>query len=428
MKTKTYQQIKRGALLCSVRQIIDENALKNAVITAVFTKNSANEWSYLIGKCEFSNDHVDIEEIYSDAAFVRKCIRNFDLENFLASLDGDGYRILDNLPPLNKPNGNDISWSEEVIPSHATTSKHPERKYSARITSQTTFRDGILLGYDSGFRPSAREYVKEFMELGIYHGHSHGDNGEFSISIPDHRGRIVFYEERISIEGQSEDIRLVGDIPSAGRKILTKEETMNVSKPSFNESELWLLTKENEILDFRSIFEWQYRLPDSNNEDAKSEQILALIERGEGHETEFKSYIDLTDSKNGKAWDIEKTVCALSNAKGGYLIIGVDDDGCVHGVDDKVTAHYKSSIDEALEAYMKDIRKRLQEKLRYNQCFAISRVKIGERHVVIVLTERTEKPNYFVNNNLAFIRKGATSAKMKSSDERENDQPSNTFY
>lgn len=428
MRTKNYNCIKRDELLHSVRQIVDEKMLKHAVITAVYTKSSAAEWSYLIGKCEFSDSYDDIEEIYSDAAFVRKCIRNFDLEFFLISLDGDGYKISDVLPPLTKSDGNDTSWAEEIVPSHVTITKHPERKYSARIVDQTIFGDGILLGYDSDFRPSSREYVKEFMGLGIYHGQSHGDNGEFSISIPDHRGRIVLDGSRVSIDSHLCEICLVGDIPNIGRVKLTKEKVIEASEPSLNEAELWLLTNENKILDFRSVSEWQYRVSETNDEEAKSKQILALIERGEGHETEFKSYIDLTDSTNSKAKEVEKTVCALSNAKGGYLLIGVDDDACIKGVDDKAKGHYKSGIDEALGAYKKDIQKRLQEKLRYNQCFDISHVRIGEHHVIVVLVERTEKPNYFVNNDLAYIRKGATSVKMKSSDERENNKPINTLF
>ena len=414
-------------MLFSARQIIDEKALKRAVITTVFTKNNTEKWNYLIGKCEFTDGVKDIEEIYSDAVFIRKCINDFDLEQFLISLDGDGYRVSENYPPLVKSEGNDITWAEEIVPSHVTTTKHPERKYSANMTRHTTFIDGILLGYDSGFRPSAREYVKEFMGLDIYHGQSHGGNGELSISIPDHRGRIVLDKERVSIDSSLKNVCLVGDIPNIGRIKLTKDQTTEVSKDSLNESELWLLTNEDEILDFRSAIEWQHRVPVTNDEEEKSKQVLAIIERGEGHETEFKSYIDLTGSKNGKANDIEKTVCALSNAKGGYLLIGVDDDGCVKGVDYKVMEHYKSHIDKALEAYKKDVKKRLLERLRYNQCFDISHTRIGERHVLVVLVRRTEKTNYFVNSDLAYIRKGATSAKMKSSDERENYKPENLF-
>ncbi|MCG7862023.1 MAG: ATP-binding protein [Candidatus Thiodiazotropha endolucinida] len=428
MRTKNYNCIKRDDLLHSVRLIVGEEVLKHAVITVVYTKNGAAEWRYLVGKCEFSDGCDDIEEIYSDAAFVRRCIRNFDLENFLISLDGDGYKISDGLPSLTKSDGNNTSWTEEIVPSNVTITKHPERKYSAKIVSQTTFNDGILLGYESGFRPSSREYVKEFMGLTIYHGQSHGDNGEFSISIPDHRGKIVLDESRVLIDSHLCDICLVGDIPNIGRIRLTKEETLEASESSLNESELWLLTNDNKILDFRSVSEWQYRVSETDDNKSESKQILALIERGEGHETEFKPYIDLTDRTNSKAKEVERTVCALSNAKGGYLLIGVDDDACIKGVDDKAKGHYKTGIDEALEAYKNDIQKRLQEKLRYNQCFDISHVRIGENHVIVVLVERTEKPNYFVNNDLAYIRKGATSVKMKSSDERENDKLVNTLF
>jgi len=38
MTIKTFNQINRNELLCSVRLIVDEKALKKAVITAVFTK------------------------------------------------------------------------------------------------------------------------------------------------------------------------------------------------------------------------------------------------------------------------------------------------------------------------------------------------------------------------------------------------------
>lgn len=419
MKTKTYNQIANDDLINAVRQIISKKALGLAVITVIYTKNQQNNWNFLIGKCEFSNKLLDVEEIYSDAAFVRKSVSNFNLEEFLISLNGDGYKISDNLPLLSNSARNTVAWREELMPSNVAIYKYPERIYSARISTETNFRDGVLLGYDSGFQTSAREYVKKFMGLGMYHGQSHGDNGELSISIPDHRGRIVINEERISIDGLLEDIRLVGSLSGIEPISLAKGDTVIASKSSINQAELWLLTNKNEILDFRSLIEGNGGISSVDSEDEKCARILALIDRGEGHETEFKQYIDLIDRKNRKAEDFEKTVCALSNTKGGYLFVGVDDDACVIGVDDKAIAHYKSGISEALEKYKKDITKRLREKLRYNQCFDVSHVKIGGCHVVVVLVERTEKPNYFVNTDFAYIRKGATSAKMKSSDERE---------
>jgi len=421
MRTKTYNPIDNDALLNAVKTAVSEEALRCAAITAVYTKNRGNDWRFLIGKCEFSSDLAEVEEIYYDSAFVRKCVTNFELDDFLVSLNGNGYNISGNLPPLVSTGENSITWTEELVASNVTMSKSPERKYLAETSRETSFLEGILLGYDSGFRPSAREYVQKFMNLEVYHGQSHGDNGVFSISIPDFRGKIVFDEEVLSIEGLLEEVCLVGRVPGLGLIKIFKGETLEVSMSSINQSELWLLTKENEILDYRSVIEGGGSILSGDSDLEKSERILALIERGEGHETEFKQYIELSDGKNSKADEVEKTVCALSNGKGGYFLIGVKDDARVIGVDEKVREHYKLRINEALEKYEKDITKRLREKLRYSQCFNVSHVKIGSRHVVIVMVERTKKPNYFLNSDLAYIRKGATSAKMKSTDEREQD-------
>ena len=83
MRTKTYNQIKKDELLQAIGKMVDAELLRRAVITAVFTKNSVDEWSYLIGKCEFSDNFEDIKEIYSGVAFIKKSISDFDLEDFL---------------------------------------------------------------------------------------------------------------------------------------------------------------------------------------------------------------------------------------------------------------------------------------------------------------------------------------------------------
>jgi predicted HTH transcriptional regulator len=54
-------------------------------------------------------------------------------------------------------------------------------------------------------------------------------------------------------------------------------------------------------------------------------QLLKLIESGEGLRVEFKQRF----SEYGK---IAKEMIALANSKGGWLIIGIDDDKSVHGV------------------------------------------------------------------------------------------------
>ena len=165
---------------------------------------------------------------------------------------------------------------------------------------------------------------------------------------------------------------------------------------------------------------WQYRIDNTSDPEKQSEMLLALIDRGESHICEFKTYIDVTKNKNSKADEIEKTVCALSNAKGGHLFIGVTDDGCVEGVDNKVKEHYKMELNSAIAAYIKDIKVRLREILMDNECLEISEAKIGAKFVVVIIVKRSERLNYYLNTKQAYIRKGATSFKMSSADDREN--------
>ncbi len=420
MDTKKHTQIKSNDLL----NLIDSrhiNAGKNeAVISTVFSKSGDGSWKFLIGKCEFQENIDELEEIYSNIAFIRRVIKEFDIKIFLSDLESDGYQISETLPVLKVDRGQ-TRWNEEIIPSNFTRSNFPERKYSARITHGSEFRESALLGYGMPYHSSSSDYLKNFMGLFIYHGQSHGDNGELSIFMGDERGKIVFDGEYLSVEGNESDICLVGKLESGDSIKIDHEKTFKISEPELLKSELWLINKNNEILDFRSVSHDRYNLSLFEKDKDRAEPIISLIENGESHFLEFKVYIDL---KNKKVTEIEKTVCAFSNAQGGKLIIGVDDEGNIIGIDEKVREAYKSSIDDSLEKYANAIRKRIRETLRYGRCFDVSTMKIGKKHVILITVERTEKTNYYLNSNLelAFVRKGSTSRQMRSNEDREPDR------
>ena len=253
----------------------------------------------------------------------------------------------------------------------------------------------------------------------IYYGNSDGRNGEISIEVPDLRGTINIHNNEISIKGTENNLCLVGQTPDEKKVILKNGEKINFDERDLNEVELWLLTGENEILDFHSKYESHYMLKSLEEETQRSEMLLKIIERGEAQDSEFKVYIDLSDTKNSKSEEIEKTVCALSNANGGYLFIGVTDDGLIDGIDKKVCEQYQDEVHTSMNAYMLDVSKRIREALKYTDCFDISEVKIGKNHVVVITVQRTQEVNYYVNNRVAYIRRGASSFKMKSIEERE---------
>ena len=69
----------------------------------------------------------------------------------------------------------------------------------------------------------------------------------------------------------------------------------------------------------------------------------------------------------------------------------------------------------------------LIEALIDNQCFSISAIKLGEKYVIIISVIRTRELNYNVNSRMAFIRRGATSFKMTSADERKQADDNGKF-
>lgn len=58
----------------------------------------------------------------------------------------------------------------------------------------------------------------------------------------------------------------------------------------------------------------------------KTKQLLEIISNGESTTVEFKR-------KCTKPEKLAKEIVALANTKGGYLIVGVDDDGTIYGID-----------------------------------------------------------------------------------------------
>ncbi|CAI9912103.1 TPA: ATP-binding protein [Pseudomonas aeruginosa] len=186
------------------------------------------------------------------------------------------------------------------------------------------------------------------------------------------------------------------------------------------ECELWLIDNQNSLIDFVTTFHWYFSPASNENRDSDHVVYIDLIEKGESHTCEFKTYIRLKDNINTKTEQLERTLCAFSNASGGMLLIGGSDDGVIEGIDEEVRKNFNNAIDDCLKLYIREIRKRLNENLRDGQCVDIKAVQIGDLHIIEVHAVRTKRVNYYLSTKQGFMRRGATSAKMTAADEREN--------
>jgi Schlafen, AlbA_2 len=151
------------------------------------------------------------------------------------------------------------------------------------------------------------------------------------------------------------------------------------------------------------------------NNHGYENEIGALIRAGESSTLEFKSTMrtNLKSGKTGKEIELAwlKTVTAFMNSDGGILLIGIEDNGNILGIDadnfankDKCRLHFKNLINRHIGA----------ESSRF---IHLKNVPIQEKTILIVECERVRRPVFLLvgKNEDFFIRSGPSSMKLSMS-------------
>ena len=85
------------------------------------------------------------------------------------------------------------------------------------------------------------------------------------------------------------------------------------------------------------VKKFKKRNPELFKNSSNINEIIKLIEKGEGSKLEFKSTLRTNLYNNQKDKNIQfptlKTICAFLNSKGGTLLIGVEDSGKIIGIE-----------------------------------------------------------------------------------------------
>jgi hypothetical protein len=406
----TRRNIRTEELAATINALTGGSRL-SAAISAVYQRAEMTApWRFIMGRCVLG-DRQDIPppEFYRDSAFVAATMPDMTIELLINALSTDGWVLGDDLPPL-KITVTNPSWSEETIPSDEVRAPFPRRQYSARIDQEGHFVETQLVAYGKPYGSSSAKRLKEFLGLSQFHGNSDGRRGELMIDVSDRRGAISLRDGRLSIAGTNADLCLVGEINGETPVNLMGPQTQAIDGAAVRTAELWLVNKENEVLDFRSSTEWPHRYEPGGESTSYRDDIKDAIAAGESETCEFKPYVDLNDKE--KRIEIEKTVCAFSNTKGGQIFLGVDDEGEVIGLTRSLAKRYGANAPDHGEAYAKNIRALLRETLKDNQCFTVDPVSVYGSTIIVIDVQRSLETNYLLNSSQPFIRRGATSMKM----------------
>ena len=119
-----------------------------------------------------------------------------------------------------------------------------------------------------------------------------------------------------------------------------------------------------------------------------NEQLIKnLIKKGEGEQLEFKEVV--------RKEDIAKTLCAFLNAEGGTVLLGLNGDGKILGIDN-------ASKHEA------ELKQYLFQSIIPEAPVTVSIEKIGTKEIISIKVWNGSRPPYIFNGEIFFRRGGRT--------------------
>lgn len=281
----------------------------DGILKVIYTRQPSGPWTFYCGLCTL-DQHTGSEhgEVYRHQTSVK---------TLLDGLLGTGLDIAADLPHLRLATS-PPAWTEELVPTYSTRASTPLRRFAVEATMGAVFPDSELVDFKLPYRGSASRYARDF--FGLKPSDSiEGRRGQFAIEIPDKRGSIRCAGGLISIREPREPLRLIGTINGTTPIDFRNDGTADYDDKSLRTVELWLVTEQNEVVDFASTAHWEHKYQTPPREEELEQNLLEMIRKGESETREFKPYVSL---ESGKSSEIEKTVCAFSNQRGGILFIG----------------------------------------------------------------------------------------------------------
>ncbi|MGV2874020.1 AlbA family DNA-binding domain-containing protein [Colwellia sp. E150_009] len=382
-------------------------------VTALYTKQEHSTdkgWKFAAGK--ISSKPVEVVSMnYPKCAFITRELTTTNYEQLFTSLTGEGLHIDSDYPALKKLEKD--HWKEQLIPCLLDNKFWPIRRVEVKVSEEVQIPYEKLIGFGLPFFENVGQMIKELADIPEHYVTNSGEKGLLFIDIEDYRGRLQSKGKALSIE-RSCDVGIVGYYRQNNERtdVIHNEDTpLDFCIEDVEEYELFLVTKQHEVIDFIATNDNLHPSKKSKGADKYRLEIEAAIDSGEGEVVEFKADIDFRDL-GSKTVDLEKTVCALSNHRGGKLIFGVNDDGEVKGLATRLKKQYKNDI----QGYIADIQKRLNETLSISSCFEINAARIRGQDLVVVEVSKSSRCNAFTADNMVYIRRGASCKKASTSE------------
>ena len=151
----------------------------------------------------------------------------------------------------------------------------------------------------------------------------------------------------------------------------------------------------------------------ADESDFLSIKLSQIIKNGENNNVEFKSSLRWDHEKNEKNRNLEiaiiKTICAFLNTSGGILLIGIDDNGKVMGLENDYQLMKRKDGDGFIQYLIQILNNMLGK--QNNRFVSASIRKVENREVCMINVEKSPYPIFikYDNNEEFYIRASSTS-------------------
>ena len=186
-------------------------------------------------------------------------------------------------------------------------------------------------------------------------------------------------------------------LESLNRSVVDLEEQIALSPHSARE----VSEKVGRMLDFVGML-------------SDSDRVMAMMRQGESATVEFKQTFEHDVRQGTREKRIEdssmKNIAAFLNTDGGYLVIGIDDNGIPRGISEEVQKFHKGTKDKFLLHFKNKVKTRIGEE--FYPFLAYRLIAIGEVDVLLVECKQSTKA-CFLDREDFYVRTNPATDKLE---------------
>lgn len=334
------------------------------------------------------------------------------------------------------------NWERVFFASENPFGRHPGHLYRVRWQDTNIhISQEIVLAHKRPYFPDLASAIRDWTSLKTYNEWG-PTSGELLLFLPEGRayfekmvrdGAKVLITARIN-DSAIKELRLQGGWTRAGRFENFDIPVPDSSEPSqlvelglpdgVEKLDAYLLGPNNTLYDYhREALGWcegLARVLGPNQSASDETAVLHAISQGEGKEIEFKKFVR---TEHDKINEVVRALVALANTAGGIIVIGIDNNCEIAGVEADLIARYREErldLSDACMRYIGELRQVINGRMEPTLDFTMRPVTVAGHTVILIRApEGSTKPYKEFPGNRRYVRRGSNNVEPNDDELRE---------